>query len=645
MIEAVESSSLGRSYATVPQMLSQLADLYGDEPALSSKVDGIFTAISYRELDRKALALAAAMGHVLGVQKGELVALVCNNRAEWMICSLAIHFAGAVDVPRASDTPSEILEAILRHAEPAVVILENQAQLEKVRTSLPALRAVVLVDAHPQTAGASPTDVGCSVHTLDELLLAGEGLLPEHGGDVEQRRAAVAPGDLATVIYTSGTTGTPKGVALTHGNYMLNINSLPAMLGIDRERVLSILQPWHAYERQVQLMCLSAGCCIYYRGILALRGDLKAVRPTLLATVPELWVTLYKGAWQKIAAEKPAKQRLARFLIAHSLAFAKARRVLAGREPLLAEEASATRFWRRLTAFASTALNWPAHALADRLVYRELRANLGGELRFAIVGGGPLPDTVDEFFDAAGLPLIEGYGMTEAIVVMAIRGQQPRVLRTAGPMLDGMDYKIEGDDGRQCGTGEVGRLRVRGPNVMRGYYRDDELTAQVLDGEGWLATGDLARRHADGSIRVLSRIDDTLVLSTGKNVNAVYVENELRASEGVDRAVVVGAGKPYAAAFIVPTRAQLERLAVTLTIGYHDVSELLESPRIIEHYEEIARRITGDASKFAPHERVQRVRLWLGEFRAGREISQTLKLRRREFYCLYATEIEALYAD
>lgn len=632
-------------FTTVPQMFSRLAEKFADEPALSGKVGGVYTPVTFRELDRRARAFAAALSADLGLERGELVALVCNNRIEWMVASVAIHYAGAVDVPRASDTPAEILKAILRHARPAVVVLEKAAQIDDVREALPELRALVLIDAPQGDAAGADSGGDLSVFTLDDLLARGADLVAQDPEVVERRRSAVSPEDLATVIYTSGTTGTPKGVALTHGNYMLNINVIPFMLGLSREPLLSILQPWHAYERQAQLMSLSVGCCVHFGSVLTLRSDLKAVRPTVMPTVPELWVTLYKGVWQKIAAQSPGRQRLARTLIAGSLAHARARRVLDDREPLLAPESAALRQWRRGLAVASAGLTWPLHALADRLVYREIRANLGGRLRFPVVGGGPLPDAIDEFFDAVGLPLLEGYGMTEAMVVIACRDHRHRVLKTAGRVLDGMEGRIEAEDGSECAVGEAGRLRVRGPNVMRGYYKDEAATAAVLDAGGWLDTGDLARQHVDGSIRVLSRLDDTLVLSTGKNVNAVYLENELRSSEWIERAVVVGAGRAYTAAFVAPSRPHLEDLARKLSLSFSDPREVLEHPGVVEHYRELALRITGDAGKFAAYERVQRVRLWLEEFRIGRELSQTLKLRRHEFYRLYAAEIEQLYAE
>jgi long-chain acyl-CoA synthetase len=630
-------------YGTFPQMFSRSVAAYADEPALSHKVDGTFVSTTYRDLERRSAALALALVHVLDIQKGELIALISNNRPEWMLCSLAIHSVGAVDVPRASDTPSEILAAILSHAEPAVAILENQAQLEKVRGALPALCAAVLIDASADLPIAP--DGPCSLYTLADLLAAGDELLREHPGEIGRRRAVVAPEDLATIIYTSGTSSAPKGVALTHANYMLNIEAIPKLLGIERERILSVLQPWHAYERQVQLLGLSVGSCLYYGGILTLRGDLKAVRPTVMATVPELWITLYKGVFQKIAAEKPAKRRLARWVVGRSLSYARGRRTLEGREPQARRQSAATGGASRLRAALLIGCNAPFHALADRLIYRELRASLGGCLRYPVVGGGPLPDTIDEFFDAAGLTLIEGYGMTETIVVMAIRDHRHRVLGTAGRFLDGMEHRIVDARGELCQVGDAGALQVRGPNVMLGYYKADAQTREVLAPDGWFATGDLARSHLDGSVRVLGRLDDTLVLTNGKNVNTVYLENELRASEWTERAVVVGAGRPYAAAFIVPSRKHLEALARTLAIPFGNCQELLEDPRIVEHYQRLATSITTDAQRFAPHERIQRVRLWLGEFRIGREISQTLKLRRQEFYRLYADEIEALYAD
>jgi long-chain acyl-CoA synthetase len=290
------------------------------------------------------------------------------------------------------------------------------------------------------------------------------------------------------------------------------------------------------------------------------------------------------------------------------------------------------------------ALLAPFHALADRLVFREVRAGLGGRLRFPCVGGGPLPDAVDEFFDAAGLPLLEGYGMTEAIVVMAMRDPFRRRLRSAGHIIRGMQYRLTDEAGRPCGPGDVGRLRVRGPNIMRGYHKDPELTARVLDADGWLDTHDLALVHADGSLRVLGRLDDTLVLTNGENVNAPYLENELCASEWIDRAVVVGEGRPFVAAFVVPSRAHLENLARSLGLPVDQPARLIADERIVKHYRHLASVISGDLRRFTPYERVHRVRLWLEEFRIGRELSQTLKLRRQEFLHRYSCEIDELYA-
>ena len=643
-----ETASVG---TTLPRLFAGWVAKYGAEPALSRRVDGAFAAFTYEELDRRASVLALALARELGVRRGELVALVCDNRPEWLVCSLAIHFLGAVDVPRATETPLDILGAILRHAEPAVVILEDPAQLPLLRDALPTLRAAVVIDAaqdrsdSPAAAAVRPAgDGACRLYALAELATLGEAMWPEASGEVERRRAEVSPDDLATVIYTSGTTGAPKGVALTHGNYELNLRELPKLLHIEREPVITLLQPWHAYERQMQLMYLSKGCCLHYSGVMALRGDLREVRPVVMGTVPELWVKLYKGVFVKIDAQRPARRKLARWLVARSLTSAAARRLLTGREPLLRPRGPARRATEYAWALVKAAGLAPFHALADRLVFREVRAGLGGRLRFPVVGGGPLPDKIDEFFDAARMPLLEGYGMTEAIVVIAVRDPFHRVLRTAGRVIRGMEYRLSGDDGRPCGPGDVGRLQVRGPNVMRGYYRDPERTDEVLSGDGWLDTHDLALAHADGSLRVLGRVDDTLVLTNGENVNAPYLENELCASEWIDRAVAVGEGRPYVAAFVAPSRTHLEGLARSLGLPADDLAALIADERVVKHYRALAHDISSDARRFAPYERVHRVRLWLEEFRIGRELSQTLKLRRHEFLRLYSGEIDELYA-
>jgi len=618
---------------------------------LSRREDGVFTSFTYRELDRRASVLALALARELGVRHSELVALISDNRPEWMVCSLAIHFLGAVDVPRASDTPHDILEAILRHAEPAVVIAERPAHVDLVREALPGVRAVVLLDepdGAPDGAdaagGAAAAAGGPTVHSLAALLRLGEAAWTEGAAELLRRREEVRPDDLATVIYTSGTTGSPKGVALTHGNYELNLRELPQLLEIERVPVISVLQPWHAYERQMQLMYLSVGCHIHYSSVLHLRGDLPEVRPVVMATVPELWVKLYKGVFLKIDARPPLKRKLARWLVARALTCARARRVLEGREPEIRPRGSARRKLTHGWARVAAATLGPFHSLADRLVFREVRAGLGGQLSFPCVGGGPLPDTVDEFFDAAGMPLLEGYGMTEAIVVMSMRDPFHRRLKNAGHIIPGMDYRLTTDNGRECRPGDVGRLQVRGPNIMRGYYKDPERTAQVLSPDGWLDTHDLALAHADGSLRVLGRLDDTLVLTNGENVNAPYLENELCASEWIDRAVVVGEGRPFVAAFVAPSRAHLETLARKLGLPLDDLAAIVTDERVVKHYRHLASVISGDARRFAPYERVHRVRVWLGEFRIGRELSQTLKLRRHEFLRLYSGEIDDLYS-
>lgn len=642
----VTTSARAAAGTTLPRLLSGWVAEYGPEPALSHRVDGVFTPLTYDELDRRASVLALALAREVGVRHGELVALICDNRPEWLVCSLAIHFLGAVDVPRATETPEEILEAIFGHAEPAVAILEDPTQLQLMRRAVPGLRAAVLVDGRRRRADQAPEGGGASpvVYTLAELMATGEAMWPEGSDEVQRRRDEVSPDDLATVIYTSGTTGAPKGVALTHANYELNLRELPKLLKLERVPVLTFLEPWHAYERMLQLMYLSKGCCLHYSRVRTLRGDLTTVRPVVIATVPELWVTLYKGVLRRIDAQKPARRRLARWLVARSLTCARARRVLEGREPVIRPRGRLARAARHASARVMATALAPAHTLADRLVFREVRAGLGGRLLFPIVGGGPLPDKVDEFFDAAGVTLLEGYGMTEAMVVVSVRDPFHRVVRTAGKVIQGMERRIVDERGRPCRPGDVGRLQVRGPNIMRGYYQDGERTAEVLSPDGWLDTRDLALVHADGNLRVLGRVDDTLVLTNGENVNAPYLENELCTSEWIDRAVVVGEGRPFVAAFVKPSLAHLESLARRLGLPVDDLTALVADERVIKYFRDLVHEISSDARRFAPYERVHHVRLWLEDFRIGRELTQTLKLRRREFLRLYEQEVDEIYA-
>ena len=384
--------------ATLPRLFARWVAEYGAEPALSRREDGVFTAFTYEELDRRASVLALALARELGVRRGELVALICDNRPEWLVCSLAIHFLGAVDVPRATETPHDILEAILRHAEPAVVILEDPAQLALVREALPGLRAAVVIDAPGRTGRLRPRasrrldpPAGARCYTLAELMALGEAAWPESAAEIERRRAEVSPEDLATIIYTSGTTGAPKGVALTHANYLLNLRELPSLLGIDREPVLTLLQPWHAYERQMQLMYLSKGCCLHYSRrpapCAATCGGAPGRHGHRAGAVGQA-VQGRLSQDRRPEAGAPAARALAGGALAHVREGAPAARWPRAR-------AAASRPGRRAVAFAwalaKAAALAPFHALADRLVFREVRAGLGGRLRFPWSAAAPCP--------------------------------------------------------------------------------------------------------------------------------------------------------------------------------------------------------------------------------------------------------------
>jgi long-chain acyl-CoA synthetase len=633
-----EGESVSSVPRTVPGLIGQSVERFGDRPAFFHKVEDAWQPISYRDLDQRAKAFASGLIHRLGVEKGDLLAMIANNRPEWMVASLGIHFAGAVDVPRGSDTPPEILQTILRHSGARMAILEDLSVLEKLGSVASQLETLVLID---------PPDgpLPANAYAFKDLLADGERLLRDHQEEMEERLRQLDGEDLASVIYTSGTNGDPRGVMILHRNYLHNPEPLHQLIGLTPEdRLLSILPIWHAYEREVEYTALAGGASIYYGSILQLKDDLSVVRPTIIPSVPDLWVSFYKIFLDRaLRGASPLKKALIHFLLNSSRRHASAIRLRQDCEPRFSLVTPVAETSQKVGALLASILWAIPRRLADRLVFSKLRETLGGHLRLALSGAGPLPRVVDEFYDAAGVTILDGYGMTEAMVVIAGRSPLHKVISTSGKALPGIDLRIRGEDHQALPPGQAGEIQLRGSSVSPGYFKNDQLTQERFDGEGWFCTGDLGILTIDGNLRVLGRLDDTLVLRNGEKVNAMLLENELRSDPLVEQAVVVGQGRSYLAAFLFPNKSELQRWAEERGLPKGTLQELAKRPEVIKAYRRLLQHISGNPDRFAPHERVRIFRLQVRDLEVGKELSQSLKLRRGEFERRHAEEIVELY--
>ncbi len=486
-----------------------------------------------------------------------------------------------------------------------------------------------------------------SIYSFSQVEEIGKKLLEK--GDlrfVSQAKKA-QPDDLITIIYTSGTTSDPKGVMLTHRNIMHNVNNLPKAVGDlnERDRFLSVLPSWHIYERTVEYCTISFGASTAYSKPFKqiLLPDLLLEKPTLMCTVPRIWNTLYKGILDKIKKGSS----LERWLFYKSLAIAKrykkARRTLDNTWPLF----DRNQFTPEEIAEAQKTVNRLSlpYRIVNKLVFKKIRDTLGGEAKFAISGGGALPEEIDLFFDAVDVLLLEGYGLTETSPVVAGRSQNNPIIFTVGEPIPETAVKIVDKEKHdlEMPHGQPGITMVKGDLVMKGYYKNENKTAEVLK-DGWFNTGDLGKKTYNGKyLKIIGRIKDTIVLRGGENVEPQPLEDKLEESLYISMAIVVGQDKPRLGALIVPDFEAIKEYAHHNNISYQDNQDLIKKKEILSLFQQEQKRLISKEHGFQPYETVMGIALLPEEFSLEKgEITDSVKLKRFVIHEHYQKEIDRI---
>ena len=592
---------------TLNQLFFNAVQKYDKPDALQMKVGGAYQPISHRDLAER--VRRAAMGlQALGIKRGDRVAILSENRPEWAIADYACLTAGLTDVAIYPNIPPDQVSYILRDSGSSAIFVSTAAQADKVRhvrRDCPSLRTII---------GFSATKADGADLTMAELEEKGAASETKESIAAYRTQAdAVRPDDLATLIYTSGTTGEPKGVMLTHDNIYSNVMAGAVQIPFQgSDTCLSFLPLSHIFERMAghYLMMETGTSIAYAESIDTVPIDMQSVKPTLVLSVPRLYEKMYARVLENALAGSAIKKRI--FFWARNVADRWATEKLAGREP--------------------GGLLGMQYRIAQRLVFSKLKERTGSRLRYFVSGGAPLAPEINKFFYAAGLVILEGYGLTETSPVIAVNTPDAFRIGTVGRAFPGVEIMIASD----------GEICTRGPHVMKGYYNKPKETAEAIDADGWFHTGDIGELD-DGFLRITDRKKDIIATAGGKKIAPQPIENKVKTNKYVSQAVMIGDKRKFPVLLVVPNWESLEKWARLKNIIWTDRGQLLQMPTVRAKMEkEVAEELSG----LARFEMPKKVALLEHDFSIDRgELTPTLKVKRRVIDQTYKNIIDSLYVD
>lgn len=674
--------------ANLAELYRESAEKHGDKLAFSGKNEKKeYVPVTYKELYETGLALAESLIE-LGIKAKEKVALLSDNRIEWIFSDCGIILAGAANVPRGSDITDSEIVYILNHSESKVAFIESDKMLEKFnknKSQLSGVKTLVMMDPKSQAK---------DVLHLKDLIEKGRKLRAGGSKKAEERIAGISPDDLFTLIYTSGTTGLPKGVMLMHSNMIHQTSQILGKL-IDispNERMLSILPVWHVFERVFEYLAISAGASTYYTNVRDLRDDMKKVKPTFMASAPRLWESIYNGIYTRINDPKqtPAVRRtlfkLAYFFSKH---FNASKRFLQGNQvdyegrniiislligikslvvllltgPFTVSLISVGLFFSNLAGEFSWVFAIPGvlglflnSFTLDKIVLSKIREATGGALKASVSGGGALQKHVDAFFNDIGINVLEGYGLTETSPVISVRTFRKLVQGSVGVITPQTEVQIRDDLGnvlthidskQKVISGNIGKkgvIYVRGPQVMAGYFKNPEATNKAIV-DGWLNTGDIGMLNHKYTLTLTGRAKDTVVLLGGENVEPVPIENKLSESIYINQVMVIGQDQKNLGAIIIPDFEQLAEWCKENGIDESDKEKLILNPKVLELYKKEIKSLNSTKTGFKSFEQVTPFFLITKTFDVGDELTNLHKMKRHVIAEKYADKITKLYTD
>jgi len=619
------------AFETLTELFQNLCKKYQgtDKTAFARKptTDAPYETINWDQVSEDVNTLAAYLVKH-GVEAGDRVALLSENRYEWAVVDLALQLIGGVNVSLYTSLPPNQCEYILNNSEAKIFFVSTGIQLKKARQVFDSCEHLNQVIAFDRPNIEEYLD-DPYVSLFEKAMAEGLKLYPKLEDEIHERSKAIEPEDLATLIYTSGTTGKPKGAMLTHRNIVSNMKAAHQRIDINEDdRCLSFLPLCHSFERTAGYYAMMAGGAeIYYtESVDTVAKNMTEASPTIVISVPRLFEKIYNLVTKSVEEGTAIKQKIFEWAQKVGRKYANGKRGLVSMQK----------------------------KLADKLVFDKLKERTGGNIRFFVSGGAALPAEIGNFFMGAGLHVIEGYGLTETSPVMCCNTYGDEKMGTVGKVLPGVTVAIQrledneliseisGEDYPTDHSSEQGEILCKGPNVMKGYWKNEDATREMIDDEDYLHTGDVGR-FVDGKLQITDRIKHMIVNAGGKNIYPGPIEDLFKTSKWIDQLVVVGEHQPYMAALIVPDFEELENHAKSESIEYESIEELLDDEEIQNIYRKEIRK---QSAELASHEKIRDFRLVSNEFTVeSGELTPTLKIKRRIVEDKYGHLIDDIFAD
>jgi len=577
---------------------------YQKEALMLVKKEGNYVPISTAEFSARVRNISSGL-RALGLKKGDKLILLSENRPEWVMVDMATVCMGAVTVPIYTSLTPEQIKYIIKDSEASFVVcsnLEMWSKVEKIKNELPLVGKYILIE----------NQVPAGVLNLKSVETEGQKLNQQNPEEFDRIALSIGPDDLATIIYTSGTTGVPKGAMLSHYNLVNNIQTLRSLVEFtNKDTALSFLPLSHVLERMCTFAWIYVGATIAYaESVDTVAQNLVEARPTIMVSVPRLFDKFYARVIDNVLSSSSLKKKIFFWALKIGRKYAQ--------KKINKEKIS---FWLKFR-----------YRLAYRLVFSKIVERTGGRVRFFVSGGAPLSRDIAEFFYAMGILVIEGYGLTETSPVISLNTLEDFRFGTVGRVLPGEEIKFAPD----------GEIWVRGPNVMKGYFKKEEETREAFE-DGWFKTGDIGYLDKDGYLVITDRKKDIIVTAGGKNVAPQPIENALKTSPYIANAVVVGNHRKFVSALIVPDFDKLEKYAAEHNLTFKSRKDLITNPEI---YEFFMREIDDLTPHLATYEKIKKITLMERDFEIETgEMTPTLKVRRKIVEEKYKDLIDRMYAE